>query len=203
MHEMLRFLDGTQIRTYGNFHDIRKSQLAESFFHLGVGQFFSELSGDGRCHHSDNRCIVLHCFDGLIDLTLIHDSGKRTGVQAHAAGNALFLVNFRMTVLILVDGVDSTGFLTRALLLYDGVERAHLNAAAALDALVRIDDGTTVLLNGDGILRADLLARMFQAALTSVGHRHAVRTAVAGEPNDIDERRFIVLLGNHALIHAL
>ena len=186
MHEVLRFLNGAQIRTYRNFHDICESKFSERFLHFGIGQLLAKLTGDGRCHHGDNRCVALHCFDGLIDLAFIHDSGERAGVQAHTAGNALLLVDFRMTVLILVDGVNSAGFLARTLLLYDGVERAHLNTAAALDALVRINDRTSVLLNGDGILRADLLARMLQAALAPVGHRHAVRAAVAGEPNDID-----------------
>ena len=81
----------------------------------------------------------------------------------------------------------------------DGLVRAYIDAAAALDALVLIDDGLAgERVDGDRALRADLDARTRHAALTHIGHADLIfRAGVAGELNDVDERRGVVglLLG--------
>ena len=95
-------------------------------------------------------------------------------------------------MLVRADGAHAAGLGARALLLDDGVIGADILAAAALDALGLVDDRTAVD-DVDGVLGADLGARMRQAALAAVGHDDLLfRAGVAGELDDIDERRLIV-----------
>ena len=84
----------------------------------------------------------------------------------------------------------------------DGLIRAHLRAASALDALAVIDEGLLVL-KGDSTLRTDLATRMGQATLASTRH-HAIDIVLAGvarKLDDVDERRLIVRLGLCRLGH--
>ena len=81
----------------------------------------------------------------------------------------------------------------------DGLVRAYIDAAAALDALVLIDDGLAgERVDGDRALRADLDARTRHATLAHIGHADLIfRAGVAGKLDDVDERRGVVgrLLG--------
>ena len=57
---------------------------------------------------------------------------------------------------------------------------------------------------GDGALGADFLAGGGQAVLAALGDPVLVcRAGVAGVGDDIDERRFVVLLGNGGMVHAV
>ena len=58
--------------------------------------------------------------------------------------------------------------------------------------------------DGDRPLRADLLAGMGQAPLAAVGDMEALlRADVAGELDDIDQRRIVVFLRNRAFHDAV
>ena len=58
--------------------------------------------------------------------------------------------------------------------------------------------------DGDGLLRADLGARMREAALAALGNPVLLRRAgVARELDDVHERRIVVLLADGARVHAL
>ena len=80
---------------------------------------------------------------------------------------------------------------------------AGVGALAALDALTLVDDGLAVL-EGHGVLGADLLAGAAQAPLAQIAHPHLLGGAgVAGVLNDVDERRIVVFLRHGALVDAL
>ena len=88
-------------------------------------------------------------------------------------------------------------------MMLDGTVRAHAGAAPALDALLLVDVGLLVL-KGDGPLRADLAARVSQAALARIAHLVRILLAsVAGELDDVDQRRLVVGLRLGGIGHAL
>lgn len=76
----------------------------------------------------------------------------------------------------------------------DGMIGAYFSAAAALDALFGVDMAAAVVaVEGDGALGADLYAGVSQTALTAFSHQDTLfSTAIAGELDDIDQRRGII-----------
>src|SRR5699024_3743347 len=128
-----------------------------------------------RCNGGVYALARLNGADDLEDLRLVRNRAKRAVDQTHAAGNALFIINFGLAVLIAADCVYAAGCRARALLADDGLIRAHVNTAAALDALFLIDTRTAVVaVERDRALGADLDARVRQTALTSVGDHNFV-----------------------------
>ena len=99
----------------------------------------AELSDERRRDGRDDLMAVLDGVDRLEDLALVDDGAERTVDQAHAAGDALVVVDLRAAVLVGMDGIHAAAGCARALQLVDGVVRAGLHAASALDALVLID----------------------------------------------------------------
>ena len=76
----------------------------------------------------------------------------------------------------------------------DGIVGAGLGALAAADALIQVDVGA-VIAEGNGILRADLLAGSRYAILAIVADLGLVRgPAMAGVRKKIDQRGLIILL---------
>ena len=85
----------------------------------------------------------------------------------------------------------------------DGVVRAGLGAHAAVDALLLVDIGLLVL-EGNGALGADLAAGVREATLAGVAHLiDVVFAGVAGELDDVDQRRLVVGLGNRGVDDAV
>ena len=73
----------------------------------------------------------------------------------------------------------------------------------AFDTLFLIDMGSAVH-HADGAPGAYLHTGMFQTALTALRHHDTLlRTGVAGKFYHVDQRRLIVLLLDHALLHSL
>ena len=90
-----------------------------------------------------------------------------------------------------------------ALGLDDGAVRAAVDAAAALDAETLVNVALAVA-EADGVLRADLLAGVRQAALAHGRDLDdLLRAGVAGKLDDIDQRRLVVLVCNDAVLQAL
>ena len=85
----------------------------------------------------------------------------------------------------------------------DGVVRTGALAQTALDALLLVNN-RTLLVERDGLLAADLAARMRKAALARIGHFvHVVLACVARELDDVDQRRIIVRVGDGGIREAL
>ena len=72
----------------------------------------------------------------------------------------------------------------------------NIRALSALDALIRVDPGSSVCaVQTHRVLRAHLHARVGKAALAAVCHIDPLfRTRIAGEFDHIDERRRVVCL---------
>src|SRR5699024_7638912 len=81
----------------------------------------------------------------------------------------------------------------------DGIVRAGADTTAALDAQALIDMAAAVA-EADGLFGADFLAGMSKAALAHGGDLDDLfRALVAGELDDVDQRRLIVLVRDHAM----
>ena len=97
-----------------------------------------------------------------------------------------------------MDRIHAAACCARALQLVDGVIRARLHAASALDALVLIDLAFAVH-DVDGVLRADFRTLMGKASLAGVCHDDLLfRAGVACELDDVDQRIIIIFLGDRA-----
>src|SRR5699024_7316943 len=117
-----------------------------------------------------------------------------------AAGHALVVVDLGTAVLVGMDGVHAAGLGAGALDLDDRAVGAGADAAAALDAETLVDMASAVD-KADGLFGADFLAGMRQAALAHIGDLDDLfRAAVAGELDDVDQRRLVVLVRNDAFL---
>ena len=93
-----------------------------------------------------------------------------------------------------MDSVHTAGSGTGTLLGDDGMIGAYFSTATALDALFGVDMAAAVVaVEGDGTLGADLYAGVSQTALTAFGNQDTLfSTAIAGELDDIDQRRGVI-----------
>ena len=102
-----------------------------------------------------------------------------------------------------MDGTHTAGFGAGALHLDDGVVGAGAHAAAALDAQVLVNMAFAVA-EADGLFGADFLAGMGQTALAHGRHLDELfGTLVAGELDDVDQRRLIKFVRHHAVFQVL
>ena len=192
--ELLRLLHRADVRAAGHLIDVRKADLAQCGAHLFRGGQRTKLSDKGRSHLGDDLVAALDGLDQLEDLGLVGDGAEGAVYQAHAAGDALVRVDLGLAIGVGSNGVHSAGHGAGPLLNDNGLVGAHVGAAAAVDALAGVDVGAAVVaVQLDGVLGADLLAGVGQAALAALGHQHPLlRAAVAGKLNDVDERRGVV-----------
>ena len=141
--------------------------------------------------------------DQLEQLPLVHNGAEGAVHQAHAAVDALVIVDLGPAVLILADGVHAAGLLAGAEEFDDGLIGAGRLALAALDALGLVDVGLAVL-KIDGPLGTGVGAVTGQAPLAGVGDLvMSVGTGVAGVFDDVDQRGIVVFLGNGAFLHTV
>ena len=106
-------------------------------------------------------------------------------------------------MLVGVDGTHAAGRGAGTLGLDDGAVRATVDAAATLDAEALVNVALAVA-EADGVLRADLLAGVRQAALAHGRDLDdLLRAGVAGKLDNIDQRRLVVLVCNDAVLQAL
>ena len=141
--------------------------------------------------------------DQLEQLALVHNGAEGAVHQAHAAVDALVIVDLGPAVLVLADGVHAAGLLAGPEELDDGLIGAGGLALAALDALGLVDLSLAVL-KVDGPLGTGMGAVPGQAALAGVGDLIVgVGTGVAGVFDDVDQRRIVVFLGNGAFLHTV
>ena len=201
--KFLRLLHRADVRAAGHLIDVRKADLAQCGAHLFRGGQRAKLSDKGRSHLGDDLVAALDGLNQLEDLGLVRDGAERAADQALAAGDALVVVDFGAAVLVAFDGVDAAGGRAGALAFDDGRIGAGLGAAAALDALGLVNLGAAVD-DADRLDRADHRAGVGQAVAAQVGDGVAgLLAGVAGEGNDVDERRFIKHVGDGAVVHSL
>ena len=201
-HKVLGFFDGAQVGAHGNLEGVRKAQLTHGGLQLAHGQA-GELAYKGGSHDGVYTVALTNALDQLEDLALVHNGAEGAVHQAHAAGNALVLIDLSAAQVIGVDGVHAAGSGAGALHLHDGVVGAHIHTLAALDALVLIDYGLAAGGEGQSLLGAHIHARVGQAAAAEVGHFHLLFGAgIAGELDNVHQRGIVVLLSDHAVFDA-
>src|SRR5699024_5084942 len=152
------------------------------------GRHAGELVDERRRHDGDDLVAALDGLDELEDLAFVDDGAERAVDQAHAAGNALVVVDVSAAVFVRVDGAHAAGGGAGAFGLDDGTVGAGVDAAAALDAQALVDMALAVA-EADGLFGADLLAGVRQAALAHLGDLDDLfLAAVAGKLDDVDQR---------------
>ena len=103
---------------------------------------------------------------------------------------------------IRVDGTHTAGSSTGTLGLDDGAVGAAVDAAAALHTQALVDVAFAVA-EADGVFGADFLAGVGKAALAHLGDLDdLLGAAIAGELDDVDQRRLIVLVRDDAVLQA-
>ena len=186
--EILGLLHGAQVRADGHLHHIVKAQDPHGGLQLGRRGGLAELAHKGGGHAGDDLGSAVHGVDDLEDLALVRDGGEGAVHQAHAAGDALVVVDLGPAQLVGADGVHAAGCGAGALNLADGVVGALVEAPAAFDALVLVNVAMLVLVQINGILGAHIHARMGQAALAAVRNPDLLGGAgIAGKGDDIDQ----------------
>ena len=194
------FVHGTQVGTNGNLHHIVEADGLQGGLELAGGSQTRELVDEGGSHQRVDAVAAVEALDQLIDLALVGNGTEGAVDQTLAAGNALAVIDLGTAQLIGVDGTHAAGCSAGTLGLDDGVVGAHADAAAALDALVLIDDGTAAL-PCDGLLGAHFHTGVGKAALTQVGDLDQLfRAAVAGKLDHVHQRGIIILIGDGSIL---
>ena len=195
-------LHGAKICANGHLHHVGKAQDAHGSLQLVGGGVLSELAHEGRGHTGDDLLFFLHGADDLEDLALVGDGGEGAVDQAHAAGDALVVVDLGPAQLIGADGVHAAGGGAGTLDLADGPVGALVEALAALDALALVDVAVLVLIQIDGVLRTHIHTGVRNTALAAVGDADLLgRAGVAGKGDDVDQRLLEILLVGGGLLN--
>src|SRR5699024_3608086 len=192
--KVLGLLHRAQVGADGHLEHVGKAQGLHGSTQLAGSDLGTELAHEGGSHGGVHPLTGLDGADDLENLGLVGDGAEGAVDQTHAAGDALVVVDLRLAVGVGVDGVHAAGLGAGALLDDDGLVLAHVGAAAALDALVLVDDGTAIeAVQGDGVLGAHLHAGVSQTALAAVGDVHPLlRAAVTGKLDDVDQQGSVV-----------
>ena len=199
LHEILRLINGAQVGAHGDLRDVRKAQRTDGGAQLAGGQA-GELVDERGSHDGNDPVAPLDGLDELEDLALVHDGAEGAVHKAHAAGHALVVINVGTAVFIGVDGAHAAGGGAGTVDFDDGAVGAGVDAAAALDTFFLINMAAPIE-EGDSLLGADLLAGMRQTALAQLADLDdLLRALVAGKLDDVDERRLVVLVRDHALL---
>ena len=203
LQEILGLFDGAHIGANSHFHHLVEAQDLHGGNELFGGGVLAELADEGGGYDGYHLVASQDGLDDLENLALVRDGTEGAGNQTLAAGYALVLVDDGGAVLVLADGIHAAGLGAGTLQMDDGVVRAGAGALAALDALVLVNVGLTVD-EGDGAFGADLLAGHGQTVLAVLGDLVLVGGAgMAGIGDDVDQRGFVILLGDGGVVHAL
>ena len=203
LHEVLCFLNGTEICSYRYFDHILESQCLKCRADLLRLHIRSELTGYRRCYDCINRSARLHSKNGLEYLTFVNDSAERTTDQTHTTGHTFLLIDLSSSMFIRMNSIHATGFCTGTFLMNDRIIRTGLHASATFDTFLRINVRLSIY-HGNSSLRTDLFTWMFQTALTSFGHDHPVLwTGMTGKFNNIDQWRLIIFFLHQTVLHSL
>ena len=203
LQEFLRLLDGTEIGADGDLLDAAEAEHLHRGLELTGGHLVAELTPEGRGDDGDDLVAALDGVDHLEHLALVDDGAERAVDKAHAAADALVVVDLRAAVLVAADGIHAAGLLAGAGKADDRTIGAGVLALAALDALRLVDLGLPVV-ERDGAAGAVIGTVLGQTALTGVRHlKMSRRTAVAGILDDVDQRRIVVFLRDRTLLHSV
>ena len=191
------------VRARRDLDHIRKAECLHCRDKFRRRYVLAELPGKRRRNNRDDVISLQNRADNLIDLALIDNRAERAVDQTLAARDAEVVVDFRLAVLVQTDRVHPARCLTRALEIGDRVIGTGFGAFAALDAELLVNAALAVY-KFHRALRAHPLARRGQTPLAELGHAVLLcRARVAGVGDDVYKRRFIVLLGDRRLVHAL
>ncbi len=195
LQEVVGLLHGAEIGADGDLHHVVEAQHLHGGVELGGGGVLAELAHEGRGHAGDDLLIVPQGLADLIDLALVGDGAEGAVHQAHAAGDALVIVDLGPAQLVGLDGVHAAGGGAGPLDLADGPVGALVEALAAFDALFLVYVTVLVLVHVDGVLGADVHAGVGDAALAVVRDAQLLGGAgVAGEGDDVHQGVLEVLL---------
>ena len=194
LYEVLGLLCGAQVSADGNLDNIGKAEALHRGTQLARCHLRAELADKRRCDSGVDTLARLNGADHLENLRFIGNRAERAVYKALAAGNALLVINIGSAIAVAVDGIHAAGCRARALLTDDGVILTDIHAAAALDALLLIDNRTAVeAVERYCALGTYLNARMRHAALTAVrDHDLVLLAGVARELDHVDQRRRVV-----------
>ena len=196
-------MDGAQIGAERDLLHAGEAELLEGLAELVDVALAAELADEGGRDLGNDLVAGVDGHDHLEDLALVGDGAEGTVDQALTAADALLVVDLCVAVLVGADGAHAARHGAGTLEVMDGVVGAGLGAQPAVDALLLIDVGLLVL-EGDGALGADLAAGVREAALAGVAHLvDVVLAGVAGELDDVDQRRLVVGLGNRGVDDAV
>ena len=198
----MSLLHGAEVCADGHLHHVGEADGLHGSLDLGGGGVLAELAHKSGCHAGDDLLLTHHSGDDLEDLAFVGDGGEGAVDKAHAAGDALVIVDLGAAVLIGLDGVHAAGGGAGTVDLGDGAVGALVEALAALDALLLIDVALLVLIQIDGIHGTDIHAGVRIAALAAVGDADVLGGAgIAGIGNDVDQRLFKILLVDGSLLN--
>ena len=149
----------------------------------------------GRGHAGHHLLPPAEGLAQLVDLALVGNGAEGAVHQAHAAGDALVVVDFSPAQLVGLNGVHAAGGGAGAVDPADGPVGTLVVALAALDALALVDVAVLVLIQIDGVFGADVHARVRNTALAAVRDADLLRRAgVAGVRDDVYQGILVVLL---------
>ena len=200
----MRFLNRAHVGADGDFDRVGETEHAHGLAQFGGRGVLSKLADESRSDAGNDLVALEYGLYQLENLALVRNRGEGAVDEALAAGHALVIVYLGAAELVGANGVHAAGAGAGALQAADGVVRALVQAAAAFDALVLVDNALAVTSDGDGVLGTDVHAGVRQAALAVGGDADLLRRAgVAGEGDDIYERGLIVLLGQGGFFYAV
>ena len=203
LEKIARFLNCADVRARRDLDHVGETERLHRRDEFRRRHVFAELPGKRRRNNRDDLIALQNRADNLIDLALIDNRAERAVDQTLAARDAEVVVDFRLAVLVQTDRVHPARCLTRALEIGDRVIGTGFGAFAALDAELLVNAALAVY-KFHRALRAHPLARRGKTPLAELGHAVLLRRArVAGVGDDVYKRRFIVLLGDRRLVHAL
>ena len=194
VEEVVGLFDGAEVGADGDLDGVREAEQAHCLFELSGRGVLSELADEGGRYAGDDLVALVDGLDELEDLALVRDGGEGAVHKAHAAGDALVVVDLGAAALVGADGVHAAGLGAGALDAADGVIGALGEAAAAFNAFLLVDLAFAVPADGYCALGADVHAGVGEAALAVGGNADLLgRASVAGKGDDVYEGRLIVL----------
>ena len=194
--------NGAKVGAHGHLGHVVKAQQLHGRAQLFHCHLWAKLPHKGGGHGGNDALALLDGLNHLEDLPLIGNGAKRAVHKAHAARDAFVLVDGGAAVLVRADGVHAAGPGARALDEVDGAVGAHVGALAAFDAFLLVYHASAVP-DAHCTLGAHLHAGVRKAALAQVRYAVAfLRAGVAGELDDVDKGRLVILFSHGAGLDA-
>ena len=201
LQEVLGLLYRAQVRADGHFHHIGKAQDPHGGLQLGGCGVLAKLAHESGRHTGDDLFTAADGGDELENLALIRNGAEGAVHQAHAAGDALVIVDLGAALLVGFDRVHAAGGGAGALDVADGPVGALVKAFTALDALALVDVAVLFFIQVNGILGTHVHAGVGNAALTAVRNANLLgRAGIAGRVDDVYQGIFKIFLIRNSFV---